>query len=104
MDEVVDLWLELTRKPISKVYPSKWISSQYGRFVDAISPYPKITQDMVTRLYIDENPVDKDALTLSDAGVTKPRILEYAALDYIRRYRKHDDYHLPGRVPVDEKA
>ncbi|KAI9189951.1 Protein-lysine N-methyltransferase efm5 [Blastocladiella emersonii ATCC 22665] len=101
-DELVDLFVELTRNPISKVYPPKWAFTQYSKFVDAISPYPKISPDVVTRLHIDEHPQQQGALTLADAGVAKPAILEYAAIEYVRRYRRHDSYHLPGRLPTEK--
>ncbi|KAI9224434.1 putative NADH2 dehydrogenase 40K chain [Blastocladiella britannica] len=105
-EEIIDLWIELTRKPISKVYPPTSLFKLYAKFVDAISPYPKIHPDVITRLTIDEVPQLAhlaSTRTLADAGVTKPAVLEYAAIEYVRRYRKHDVYHLPGRIPAHEK-
>ncbi|ORZ39596.1 hypothetical protein BCR44DRAFT_1412010 [Catenaria anguillulae PL171] len=97
---IVDLWIELTRKPISKAYVPKFAMSAYSKFVDAVSPYPKIHPDGVTRLHLDEHPVG-NLQTFADAGVLKPKILEYEMLEYVRRYRKADVYHLPGRIPTD---
>ncbi|KAL7747071.1 Protein-lysine N-methyltransferase efm5 [Sorochytrium milnesiophthora] len=96
LEECVDLFCELTRLSPNKAYPSKWISETYAKFVDLISPYPKISPDVIKRMYIDEVPTRK-ALTFADAGVPEPQVFEYASLEYLRRFRHHDDFHLPGR-------
>ncbi|KAJ3375042.1 hypothetical protein GGF31_005764 [Allomyces arbusculus] len=103
IDEIVDLWIELTRKPVTKAYPPKFLFETYSKFVDAISPYPKIHPDLIKRLHIDEEPTLAGARTLADGGVAKPKILDYAALEVVRRYRKHEDYHLPGRIPKPDE-
>ncbi|KAI9140372.1 hypothetical protein BKA69DRAFT_1080690 [Paraphysoderma sedebokerense] len=95
--QLFDLFCELTKSTPSHVYLPKFAAKFVAKIAN-LSPHPIMTPDEVERMYISDSP-SSNTLKFEDLGIN-PRNIEYNALEYVRMFRKHDDYGLPGREPV----